>query len=49
MGKFNFNQKEFEKIRDEAEKLYRIFGSTYCERGFGWRKTFLEHNSILGH
>lgn len=30
MGKFNFNQEEFEKIRDEAEKLYQTFGSVYC-------------------
>ena len=30
MGKFNFNQEEFEKVRDAAEKLYEAFGSIYC-------------------
>lgn len=30
MGKFNFNQEEFEKIKDEAEKLYATFNSVYC-------------------
>jgi hypothetical protein len=30
MGKFNFNQEEFEKVRDEAEKLYQTFSPVYC-------------------
>lgn len=30
MGKFNFDQEEFEKIRVEAEKIYRTSGSVYC-------------------
>lgn len=30
MGKFNFNQEEYEKVRDEAEKLYQTFGQVYC-------------------
>ena len=30
MGKFNFNQKEFGKIKEEAEKLYERFDSVYC-------------------
>ena len=30
MGKFNFNQEEFEKIKVEAEKLYQTFGLVYC-------------------
>ena len=30
MGKFNFNQDEFQKVKDEAEKLYETFGLIYC-------------------
>ena len=30
MGKFNFNQEEFEKFGDEGEKLYQTFESVYC-------------------
>jgi len=30
MGKFNFNQEEFEKVRAEAEKLYQTLGLIYC-------------------
>ncbi len=30
MGKFNFNQQEFEKVRDEAQKLYQTFDAIYC-------------------
>ena len=30
MGKFNFNEEEFIKIRDDAEKLYQTFDSVYC-------------------
>lgn len=30
MGKFNFNQEEFERIRDESEKLYQTLGPVYC-------------------
>ena len=25
MGKFNFNQEEFERVKSEAEKLYQTF------------------------
>lgn len=28
--KFNFNQQEFEKTKNEAEKLYQTFGFIYC-------------------
>lgn len=30
MGKFNFNQEEFEKVKSDAEKLYGTFDSVYC-------------------
>lgn len=30
MGKFNFNQDEFEKVKDDAEKLYETIGLIYC-------------------
>ena len=30
MGKFNFNQDEFERVKDSAEKLYGIIGLIYC-------------------
>lgn len=30
MGKFNFNQDEFEKVKDNAEKLYETIGLIYC-------------------
>lgn len=30
MGKFNFNQEEFEKIKNDAEKLYGTFDLIYC-------------------
>jgi hypothetical protein len=30
MGKFNFNQEEFEKIKSEAEKIYETFGLVHC-------------------
>ena len=30
MGKFNFNQEEFEKVKNDAEKLYEMFSSVYC-------------------
>ena len=30
MGKFNFNQEEFEKVKSEAEKFYQTLESVYC-------------------
>jgi len=30
MGKFNFNQIEFEKVKNNAEKLYKTFNLVYC-------------------
>ena len=30
MGRFNFNQEEFEKVKDNAEKLYETFDMAYC-------------------
>ncbi len=30
MGKFNFNQENFKKVRDEAERLYQTLNSVYC-------------------
>lgn len=30
MGRFNFNQEEFQKVKDDAEKLYETFGMAYC-------------------
>ncbi|MEK9153447.1 MAG: hypothetical protein AAB723_02515, partial [Patescibacteria group bacterium] len=30
MGKFNFNQSNFEKIKVEAEELYKTLGEVYC-------------------
>lgn len=30
MGKFNFNQGDFNKIKDEAEKFYGSIGEIYC-------------------
>lgn len=30
MGRFNFNPGEFQKIKDEAEKLYKTFDLIYC-------------------
>ena len=30
MGRFNFNQEDFEKVREDAEKFYQTFGLVYC-------------------
>jgi len=30
MGKFNFNQADFQKVREEAEKFYAAIGEIYC-------------------
>ncbi len=30
MGKFNFDEEKFEKVKAEAEKLYETFELTYC-------------------
>jgi hypothetical protein len=30
MGKFNFSQEEFDKVKNEAENLYRNFELIYC-------------------
>jgi len=30
MGAFNFNEAEFEKIRDQAEEFYKTIGQIYC-------------------
>ncbi len=30
MGKFNFNEEEFKKARDEAKRLYQLLDSVYC-------------------
>ncbi len=30
MGKFNFNQNEFDEVKNSAEKLYKELESVYC-------------------
>ena len=30
MGKFNFNQEDFKRIKENAEKLYKTIGDIYC-------------------
>ena len=39
MGKFNFKERDFEKVKEEAEKFYKTIGEVYCPH-FGDKITF---------